>query len=74
MIIDLILDRKDNKEYNSKKFYNNVMQYGKIGWNISEALDNGNEDDIKKALCEYIINNEYNINICKYINSINWLI
>jgi len=32
MIIDLILDRKDNKEYNPRKFYNDIMNYGEIGF------------------------------------------
>lgn len=111
MIIDLILDRKDNERYtprevtysefiewknseegkqmfevakrkgetyaepyNPKKFYNEVMGYDKIfGTNISEVMDYGEEDDVKQALCNYIISNDYNPEICDYISSVNWL-
>lgn len=80
MIIDLILDRKDNEKYyekdlyNSHDFYYDVLRYGEIGDEITRALDFGTESDVKKALCNYIYNNEYNVNICDYINSKQWLI
>jgi hypothetical protein len=73
MIIDLILNRQAGGEYNPKEFYNEVMQYGDIGHKISGALDDLAENDVKKALCNYIINNDYNAEICNYINSTNWL-
>ncbi len=73
MIIDLILDRKEGKEYNAKQFYNNVMQYGEIGFNIASALDSGENKDIEKALCLYVVENDYNNNICNYIRSIKWI-
>ena len=73
MIIDLILDRKDGYNYNVEKFYKDVVSYGEVGFDIARALDSGTEKDVKNALCDYIINNDYNKNICKYINSVNWL-
>jgi len=78
MIIDLILDRKDWEEegyntYDAKQFYDNVVAYGEIGFEIARALDGGTEENVKKALCDYVINNEYNPKICDYINSVKWL-
>jgi len=86
MIIDLILDRKDGKnikikdgklyttqKYNPKDFYDWVMGYGETGHDIAESLDNGQEDDVKRELCRYIIENEYNPDVCNFINSVNWL-
>lgn len=76
MVIDLILDRKDGKEYNFKEFFENVFKYGKTFQNYSliNAFAMGNEKDIKKALCDYIIYNDYNQNICDYIKSVKWII
>ena len=42
-------------------------------FDIASALDSGTNKDVQKALCQYIIDNDYNRNICKYINSENWL-
>jgi len=60
-------------EYDPAKFYRDVMSYGEIGHDITRALDGGTEDDVKRELCKYIINGEYNPNICGYIYSVNWL-
>lgn len=76
MIIDLILNRRDGELYSPKQFYNDVMGYESvcgIGYSISRALDYGSEKQVKKALCDYIVNNDYNLNIMKYINSVKWL-
>jgi hypothetical protein len=73
MIIDKILDRKDGQKYNAKQFYNDITLYGDVGYEIAEALDNGEENDVKKELCKYIIKNEYNPAICDYIESVKWL-
>ena len=84
MIIDLILDRYEQDiAYNSgaKKigpydpgdFYWGCMNYGRIGDSITRAMDSGTENDVKAALCEYVVNNEYNPAICGYIHSVNWL-
>lgn len=73
MIVDLILERKQWREYNAHDFYYDVMEYGNIGHDIARAMDFGEERDVKNALCDYIVNNEYNLDICNYINAINWL-
>lgn len=77
MIIDLILDRKDGDPYSPKDFYNEVMEYSGIfngiGDEITRAMDSGTEDDVRKALCEYIKKNKYSLEICDYINSVRWI-
>ena len=76
MIIDLILDRKDGEEYDAREFYYCVMEYESTldsNREISCALDGGNESDVKKSLCDYITGNGYNTEICKYVNSVNWV-
>ena len=79
MIIDLILDRKDDAEYdgidtyNAHDFYIDCLGYGTIADGITNAMDYGSETDVKRELCKYIIKNEYNEKICDYINSVNWL-
>jgi len=78
MIIDLIQNRQDNeKNYNAKIFYNNVMQYydifSEIVSPIATALDSGEEEDIKIELIKYIINNDYNLKFINYILKVKWL-
>ena len=71
MVIDYILDRKDGYGYDVKEFYDACMVYEEF--DIARALDGGTEKDVKKALCDYVIYNDYPKSICKYINSENWL-
>lgn len=71
MVIDYILDRKDGYGYDVKEFYDACMAYEEF--DIARALDSGTEKDVKKALCDYVIYNDYPKSICKYINSENWL-
>lgn len=73
MIVDLILDRKDGEEYTPEQFYRDVFDYGEIGWNITRAMDEGTEQDVKKALCQYIMDNNYSCDIATYIDSVDWL-
>lgn len=73
MIVDRILDRKRWNEYDEREFYHDVMSYGKTGWEIARAMDGGTNEDVQRALCKYIINNEYNLEICNYINSQVWV-
>ena len=77
MIIDLILDRKDGQKYNAREFYCDVAEYGDIWPNlahpITRALDGGTEEDVKRALCDYVIKCGYLPEICAYINSVSWL-
>jgi hypothetical protein len=72
MVIDKILDRKDGMEYNAKAFYNDMMMYPQ-GHDIAEAMDNGEEEDIKRELNVYVVKNDYNPEICNFINSVKWL-
>lgn len=83
MIIDLILDRKDddtvfteygNKPYTAKRFYRQLVEYGEIGFDIQRAFDDGTEQDIKRELCRYIDEQKYNPEIKNYINSVTWLV
>ena len=73
MIVDLILNRKDGVNYRVENFYRQVANYGEIGFDITEALDNGEEFDVKRELCNYIKENGYNSNINNYINNVEWL-
>lgn len=77
MIIDEILDRKEGSAYSAHDFYMYCMKssaiFGGIGDKITRALDYGTENDIKRALCDYVLKNGYNPKICDYINSVNWL-
>lgn len=94
MVIDKILDRKDNEElmaqgythiqngitgeveplaYEPANFYREIYPYGDVAVNITLAMDYGEESDVKWALCDYVIKNGYNPEICNYINSRNWL-
>lgn len=75
MLIDLILDRKDGQEYNAKEFYNAVMDYTDVFQSyipVAQALDGGSEADVIAELCNYIQNEGYNEDICKYVSSVNW--
>lgn len=66
-----------SKPYNVHDFYWQVHEYDcvfkGIGQNILNALDNGTEQDVKNALCNYVKNGQYNTDICEYINSVEWL-
>lgn len=77
MIIDLILDRKDGKEYAPGDFYTGVMGYldvfPEIVIPIAEAMENGEESDVQRELCAYVENGEYSRDICDYIKSVKWL-
>lgn len=83
MIIDLILDRKEDDlhgytdRYDPHKFYIDCIGYSNsfdgIGDKILDAMDNGTENDVRKALCNYVKDGGYNLEICKYINNRNWI-
>ena len=77
MIIDIILDRKDGEPYDAKKFYLDIMGYADI-WPdlanpITRAMDGGTNEDVRKALCDYIVSQGYNPSICDYVNSVEWI-
>ena len=86
MIIDVILDRKDGANiierggklftsptYKPGRFYQQVASYGEIAFPITEALDGGEEADVKQALRDYIKENDYNLELLQYIDSVEWL-
>ena len=77
MIIDLILDRKDGQQYDAREFYFSVMDYRETAgdWadGIARALDSGTEDDVRGALCRYIIEAGYPAALCAWICRQNWL-
>lgn len=83
MIIDLILDRRDDIRidgvdfYNAHDFYFRCLRYNSVFNGIADdilsALDSGTEQDVKQALCRYITDNEYNPQICDFINSVQWI-
>ncbi len=59
--------------YTAAAFYREIVRYGAVGHGITAAMDYGTEEDVKRALCDYIDKNEYNPEIKEYINSVNWL-
>lgn len=59
--------------YDAHKFYCDVASYGEIGWDITRAMDYGSEIDVVRALCAYVIENEYASEICDYIKSRSWI-
>lgn len=81
MIIDKILDRKDDDargrwyEYNARDFYFYLMRGGsEYDERISRALDAGTNEDIQRELIIYCVECGYNIpEIIDYIKSVDWL-
>lgn len=76
MIIDLILDRKYGSHYTPNNFYYEVLQYENVfnmDHSITLAMDYNTENEVKKALCNYIDKQGYNPEIKKYIKSVSWL-
>lgn len=84
MIIDLILDRRDNiidgyeDTYEVREFYNDCREYAQcfdndIQWKIVQALDLGTNKNVQDALCTYVDEENYNPQIKEFIRSMNWL-
>ena len=81
MIIDCILSRyeksREDGSYYSESFRNRVADY--IYEDISDAdeivdaMDNGNEQEVKASLITYLIDNKYNPRIMDYVLSVDWL-
>ena len=88
MIIDLILDRhgreKDDSgyRYDPDAFRKNLLDYCADGFGdyIRDAAQSRSpgasqkEYEMKAALCRYVVENEYNLNVIPYILSVNWTI
>ena len=83
MVIDLILDRQHDDAmghpdaYDAGDFYRECMEYSAIfdgvADDITRAMDSGTEDDVRRALCDYITLNGYNPRLYDYINSRKWI-
>ena len=64
--------------YSPGSFYREIFGYiGGCGGHwaeaITAAMDYGEEADVKRELCRYIDEAEYNPAIKEYINSVDWL-
>ena len=76
MIIDMILDRKDGIPYDPGRFYSYCLgeeSIFKFDRTITRAMDYGTEDDVREALCSYVIRAGYNPDICNYVRRKKWL-
>jgi rRNA pseudouridine-1189 N-methylase Emg1 (Nep1/Mra1 family) len=61
-------------QYDAKRFYNNIEEYNQVFDGIHNdllmALDSGVNKDIQRELNIYIVKENYNPDIIKYINSV----
>ena len=77
MVIDYILDRKNGSPYNAGDFYRYAMKESNCFNGLFDALiramDFGEEEDVRNALKKYIKEQGYNMQICKFIDSVKWL-
>ena len=74
MIIDVILDRRAGDEYTKNEMrllYDYAMDFK--FWDLADALDNGDNKDIQRELCQYISDQNYSPTIMDYVNSVNWV-
>lgn len=78
MLIDAILDRRDDRNdgiynYDPKRFYEYINGFGIESYDrVAHAMDEGTEEAVKKALCDYI-DTEYPAHIKDFVNSVDWL-
>ena len=40
---------------------------------IARAMDSGTNEDVQNELCRYVMENEYNPQICRFILDFNWI-
>lgn len=81
MIIDYILDRYENSKYelpySVQEFRDSIAQYYDVGISdgdkIVDAIDKGNEQEVRATLITYLIDNKYNPRIMDYVLSVDWL-
>ena len=84
MIIDMILDRRDDEnagifQYNARRFYDCMCNYGTIwdiGNAIARAMDSGKEVDVRQKLCQYLDDYGYEHipKLKDFIHSHKWLV
>ena len=75
MVIDVILDRRGGSPYDPKSFYYYCMGYASpLSLNIAEAMDGGEEEDVKKAIHVYLKEADYDFpEFHEYVDSVDWL-
>ena len=76
MIVDLILERREGEPYDAEDFYDYVIEAETLfdlPRDISRAMDSGDDEAVKAALCEYLRANGYNEKLCEYVRGQKWL-
>ena len=76
MVIDMILDRMDGAKYSPIDFYRYALAESDIFDvfdGLTKAMVSCSEEDVKRELKKYIIEQGYNPEICNYIDSVSWL-
>lgn len=76
MIIDIILDRRDDEAtYKPLEDLRRMFIYALHFefCDLAKALDSGTEADVKRELCRYIEREGYDPLLKEYINSVEWI-
>lgn len=76
MLIDKILDRRDGEEYSPRDLYDYLQEEGEVFdfyWDFARIMDEGTEEEMQEALCEYVVAHGYRPELCDYIRSVDWL-
>ena len=72
MIIDAILDAKEDGEHMGLKYlYDQAMFFGFHP--LASAIDLGDNSNIQRELCEYIDSEGYNSELKEFINTFDWV-
>ena len=79
MIIELISERMTSpRKYNQAEFYKEVQEISTYLNNdfdyILTAMDTGSDDNVKRALIKYIIENDYSLDNIYLILAFKWII
>lgn len=79
MIIELISERMTSpRKYNQAEFYKEVQEINTYLDNdfdyILTAMDTGSDDNVKRALIKYIIENDYSFDNIYLILACKWII
>ena len=79
MIIELISERMTSpRKYNQAEFYKEVQEISTYLNNdfdyILTAMDTGSDDNVKRALIKYIIENDYSLDNIYLILTFKWII
>jgi len=65
-------------KYDPQKIYTYIFGFvggcaGDAAEAITREMDGGTEESVKQALCKYILDHDYNPDLCEYIKSRAWL-